>query len=699
MSKCNSTSNIRAWIAFIFLFFLILPVYSNTFHASWQFDDKPNIVNNSRLHIEDLMPATLWKTFFAKPGTDEKLYRPLPCLTFAINWYFGEDNTIGYHAVNIIIHVLNTLFLYITILNLFSTPTIKKKYQELDPHFIALLSAALWAINPIQTQAVTYIVQRMASMAAMFYLLGIYFYLKGRLIDEKYKQTLFFTACLISYICALGSKENAVMLPLSLLLIEIIFFGTPGLLKIKRKALWVALASLLVIIFVFFGALFLKKNDSFSLFFISLSSKIRPFSIYERLITEPRIVIYYLTQIFYPVPNRLSIEHDIAVSTSLINPWTTLPSILLIFCLIGIGISQIRKRPFVAFGILFFFLNHIVESSIIPLELIFEHRNYLPSLFLFLPLAAGLKWLMDYYAKKKFSIYIILISFIILLLVGMGAGTYARNMVWATKRTLWIDAMAKAPKSARPISILAIDLGWGDNAIPYRYEKALALLEKSLSLNKTRNFLDADIIGNMASIYLHKHEYQKAVELYKKALKIDPLFIKARYDMLKPLILLGRWEESSKNADIVILKGSVRSEYYNIKGFILLWQRRPEDALPYFRKALSLAPKNNSILLNTGVALSLMGKHNNAEWFMQRAAQNSPNDIMVLFSQIENSLRADDSLGAEKYTERLFTLFSLKSIQTKLKTISKDYHSAPVSLELITPIIKKKLIEMSKKIE
>jgi len=162
---------------------------------------------------------------------------------------------------------------------------------------------------------------------------------------------------------------------------------------------------------------------------------------------------------------------------------------------------------------------------------------------------------------------------------------------------------------------------------------------------------------------------------------------------------LGRWEESSKNADIIILKGSVRSEYYNIKGFILLWQGRPEDALPYFRKALSLAPKNNSILLNTGVALSLMGKHKNAEWFMQRAAQNSPNDIMVLFSQIENSLRADDSLGAEKYTERLFTLFSLKSIQTKLKTISKGYHSAPVSLELITPIIKKNLIEMSKKIE
>ncbi len=699
MSECNSTSKIRVWIAFTLLFFLILPIYSNTFHASWQFDDKPNIVNNFRLHIEDLMPATLWKTFFAHPGTGEKLYRPLPGLTFAINWYFGEDDTTGYHVINIITHTLNALFLYITILNLFSTPNLKKKYQDLDAHFIALLSAALWAINPIQTQAVTYIVQRMASMAAMFYLLGIYFYLKGRLIDERYQQVLFFTACFISYICALGSKENAGMLPLSLVLIEIIFFRTLSLPQVKRKVLWAVLISSVVILFVFFGALYLKKNDSFSLFFISFSSKIRPFSIYERLITEPRIVIYYLTQIFYPVPSRLSIAHDVAVSTSLINPWTTLPSILLVFCLIGIGISQIRKRPFIAFGILFFFLNHIVESSIIPLELIFEHRNYLPSLFLFFPVSAGINRLLKFYSGKKHSMYAIIITFVTLLLIGLGWSTYIRNMAWATEKTLWIDAMTKAPGSERPLSNLAVELAWGDNVTLYRYEKALQLFEKSLSLYKARNYYVANTIGNMASIYYFKHEYQKAVELYKKALEIDPEFVKVRYDLIKPLVLMGKWEEASKNADIVILKGSVRHEYYNIKGFILLWQERPEKALPYFRKALSLSPNNSNVLLSMGVALSLMGEYKNAEWFLQRAAKNSPEDIVVLFSQIENSIRAGDTSNAEKYTEKLFALFSLKSIQAKLITISDDYHSAPVSKELIAPIIKKKLMEISKEIQ
>jgi len=375
LSKCDSHSNNRTWIAFALLLFLILPIYSNTFSASWHLDDDPNIVNNSQLHIENLMPETLWKTFFAKPGPVEKFYRPLPCLTFALNWYYGGDNVTGYHAVNIAIHILTAIFLYLSILNLFKSPNLEEKVKGKE-HFIALLSAALWAVNPIQTQAVTYIVQRMAIMAAMFYILGINFYIKGRLADVRSKQILFYTGCLFSFLLALGSKENAILLPLSLILVEIIFFQKSGSLGEKKKIIWAALASTIFILFLFGGLLFLMKKDPLN--YLNQLSEIRPFSFSERLITEPRIVLNYLSQIFYPAPNRLSIEHDVLLSTSLLKPWTTLPAILIVLCLIGLGLSQIRKRPLIAFGILFFFLNHIVESTILPLELVFEHRNYLP---------------------------------------------------------------------------------------------------------------------------------------------------------------------------------------------------------------------------------------------------------------------------------------------------------------------------------
>ena len=431
--------------------------------------------------------------------------------------------------------------------------------------------------------------------------------------------------------------------------------------------------------------------------YLNQLSEIRPFSFSERLLTEPRIVLYYMTQIFYPIPYRLSIEHDIILSTSLFKPWTTLPAILIVFCLVGIGLSQIRKRPLIAFGILFFFLNHIVESTILPLELVFEHRNYLPSFFLFLPVSAGIKHLLNFYAEKRRSMHMLIIVFVILLLACLGWSTYIRNMAWTNDKTLWKDAMVKAPKSARPLNVLAIELAWGENITPDRYANALVLFKKSLFLNKPRNFLEADIIGNIASIYYHNGDYQKAVELYKEALKIDPEFLKVRYDLIKPLILMEKWEEASENADVLISnsKGYINEDYFNLKGFILLWQKRPKEALRYFKKALSRAPNKSNILFNTGVALSLMGSHKNAEWFLHRAAQKSTGDIMILFCLIENSLRANDGSSAEKYTEKLFALFALKTIETNLKMLSRNYRSAPLSQELIYPIIKRKLVEIS----
>jgi hypothetical protein len=166
----------------------------------------------------------------------------------------------------------------------------------------------------------------------------------------------------------------------------------------------------------------------------------RPFSLYERLLSEPRIVLFYLSLIFYPLPGRLSIEHDITLSTSLFNPWTTLPAILFHLILIGFGLSQIKKRPLLALAILFFYLNHVIESTIIPLELIFEHRNYLPSLFLFLPVAAGFKKLLDIYQEKNRVFRSVLLYSSVLIIIIIGAGTYIRNMAWATEKALWEDA-------------------------------------------------------------------------------------------------------------------------------------------------------------------------------------------------------------------------------------------------------------------
>ena len=354
--------------------------------------------NNPRLKIENLQPQSIIQTFYASFDrglySKSQIYRPVVCLTFALNWYFGQDNPFGYHLVNIAVHFITAFLLFLTILILFQSPNLRRKYKGSE-YFIALLATVLWAINPIQTQAVTYIVQRMASMAAMFYIAGIFFYVKARLDDSRSARILFFLGCCLAFILALGSKENAVLLPISLILVEFIFFrdlSRPH----TRRAFFAIIAGGVIFIGVVGALLFINGNP-----LGVLNYSHRPFTPLERLLTEPRIVVFYLSQIFYPAATRLSIEHDIPISTSIMHPWSTIPCLIAVLLLIGIGLWQMRKRPVLSFAILFFFLNHAVESTIIGLELAFEHRNYLPSLFLFFPVAMGIKWLLELYRDKR----------------------------------------------------------------------------------------------------------------------------------------------------------------------------------------------------------------------------------------------------------------------------------------------------------
>ena len=154
-------------IIFLFLFIFVFCAYSTNYDASWHFDDYPNIVDNPRIHINDFKFKNFKEALFAAYDEGQylgrQLYRPVPMLTFALNWYIGKDNVFGYHIVNNAIHLVTTFFLFLTVLNLLMSPNLKGKYQG-NEYAIAFLSAILWAVNPIQTQAVTYIVQRMASL-------------------------------------------------------------------------------------------------------------------------------------------------------------------------------------------------------------------------------------------------------------------------------------------------------------------------------------------------------------------------------------------------------------------------------------------------------------------------------------------------------------------------------------------------------
>ena len=402
----NSPLSIRR--IFFLIGMAVILVYSNTLDCSWHLDDFERIVQNRAVQVSKLSPDAV-SAFFKDIWRDGWLQRPLAFTSLAVNWYAGADNPFGYHIFNIAIHLLAAFFLYRVFTLLFQTPALAGVYTATQTGFISLFAALLWALNPIQTQAVTYVIQRMAAMCSMFFILAIYFYLNGRMTAGWSKKIRYFACCLLSFAAAFFSKENAATLPLALLLVEAVFFQ--DLSRKRTRVFFLVLSLSIIAAGLACGAVLFFGGDVLSV----LNYGDRPFTPWERVLSQPRALMLYLSLIFYPAPTRLSITHDFEVSASFFQPWTTLPSLVAVMGLMALAVWRIRHWPLVSFAILFFFLNHAIESGIVGLEIVFEHRNYLPSMFLFLPVAAGITRAMDHFRPRSRIVTLGLWAFVPLL--------------------------------------------------------------------------------------------------------------------------------------------------------------------------------------------------------------------------------------------------------------------------------------------
>jgi len=582
----------------------------------------------------------------------------------------------------LLIHLLASLLLFQTILLLFQSPVLKK-YSPQDAYFIALLASVLWAINPVQTQAVTYIVQRMASLAAMFYIWAMYWYLKFRLNQETSRRPLYLLLCCLCFLFSIGSKENGVMLPLSLLALELVFFPifpTKALLVNTRR--WLTLLSLAI---VAGGIYYIIQHNYIEYLFKTIGS--RPYTLYERLLTEPGIVLFYLSLLFYPLPQRLSVDHEVTISHALFTPWTTLPSIILTLLLIAVALLKRKNYPILSFAILFYFINHLVESTIIPLELIFEHRNYLPSMFLFMPVAGGLNHLINLFSNRNQVIHTAILLFIPLLLIALGWSTYLRNSVWTSEETLWLDALRKAPNNARAYAKLGELSGWDPDHTPERLARSIAYYQKALISYSPRTSFKAAIYGNMGEVFLMYGLYGQAVSHYTKSLAINPRFNNSQYGLVKALVMQGKFDKALKKVAQSLEQDHSQPRFLNIGGLILLRLHKPDAALWSFRQAMHISRNKQYYFYNIGVALSKAGHYKRAEWFLKLHRKTGPDNIKILFSLLENSVRAGDKTKIKQYAQEILQQFSINTIQHYLKNLQHDYRIVPISTELISPVL------------
>jgi tetratricopeptide (TPR) repeat protein len=688
-SETHLSSCHKNVFAIITLAIIILAIYSNTFHASWHFDDEANILKNEPLHLKEISWQNIKKTFFASLGGGERIYRPVACFTLALNYYLGGDDVVGYHLVNICIHILASVFLFLFIYHTLNLPAIRARYGP-NSYFIALLATALWAINPLQTQAITYIVQRMASMAGMFYIMSMYCYLKARLSEQNSSKAAFYILCSIAAILSFGSKENAAMLPISIFLFELFLIQGLPRENVKRNFFLFPVVILIPLAL----ALILKGPSILSIKQVLSDYGIRDrgFTLLERLLTEPRVLVFYITLLLYPMPDRLCVTHDISKSQNLFSPPTTIISILFIFIILSLAIIRSRKWPFISYCIIFYFLNHLIESTIFPLELIFEHRNYIPSMLFFVPIAILALKAIQFFSYKR-SMQVILSTFVVLVLIAQGHSTFMRNFIWKTEESLWVDAVDKSPNHPRAHHNLGRYYSESGQK-----EKAIAEYEMALKLERALHAeTDHWTNYNLALEYIDSSQEDKAIEHLGKAVEIAPRFPAAYNNLAVLMIKKGKYDEAFDYLIKALTYDNKSYSAHSNLGFVLLKKRRLEEAITEFRYALAGEKDFLPALYGLGIIYKYKTEFGKARYYLRRALEKKKRDVMTRLHLIETLSLMMDEESLKTLLAETVRIIPPERVNEVIENIAADKipdDEAP-DLGAILPLLGKAYMERS----
>ena len=544
----------------IFMAVLGIFLYSGTLAGPFILDDFHNILENPNVRLDRMSVDGLIRAASKAPMPS----RPVSYVTFALNYYFHRYHTVGFRLVNVLIHLLTAFLLYSFIKVTLNLPATAGRYPGAE--YLPLCAALLWLVHPLDTQSVAYIVQRMNCLAALFYLGSLLMYVKARLARDPGPKFFSYAAMTVLGLLALGTKEISVTLPFFIFLYEWLFFQEADRHWLKGKILYPAAAILAVFLI---GWLYVGGNPVDKLLATYAQ---RDFTPYERVLTEFRVVIYYLSLILLPLPSRLNIDHDWPLSHSLLDPASTLPALAGILIMLAAAWRLSAKDPLGAFGLLWFLGNLVLESSFIGLEIIFEHRTYLPSMMIIL-------WLVSLAFRilpRRAALAAVLAAAALCSL-----GTWERNKVWADETALWQDAVIKSPRSARAHNNLGLAL-----ARRGLFPEAEAQYRATLEIDPDH----AEAHNNLGLALAAQGRSEEAVEQFEKALAIKPEFVAA----------LSNW------------------------GRELRRQGRAEEAINLYKKALAIDPESADAYNNLGVALATLGRYEDAAGNFEEALRLDP---------------------------------------------------------------------------
>jgi tetratricopeptide (TPR) repeat protein len=572
---------------FVFALFVIVAflAYSNSFNVPFNFDDEVQIVFNEDVHN---------LSAFSNIGEWMKVNRrPFSFFTLAINYAIGGENVTGYHIANFIIHLLTAVLLFLWLKTITTRPGNCKM-----PVYYAVIVSLFFLLHPVQTQSVTYIIQRMSALAGMFSMLSVYLYTLSRLSflqkNNTVKSALYLVLAATAAVFALLSKQNAVIIPFILILTEIFFIRTTEGKKCNKFIGIAGIAALLI--FAVPAILF------------GLPVETTEISRLDYLATQMTVIPRYFATML--TATGLSIDHGVEAVSNIRNI-RVISGAAFLTALLVIAVIKARRFPLFSFGIFWVFITLSVESSIIPIrDVMFDQRMYLP----LAGFSMALWSLLFYFLRNKTKLLYVLAA---LWIIGLSVSTYSRNNTWQNRTAVWEEVTKKYPNHFR---------GWQS-------------VGRSLAAEKSRN-------------------YQKIINSYEQALKINPNYEPLWNDLATNYMKAGQPQKAMKCYKRLEKAENIefRAMAMRAQGVFHLSKKENEIAEKYLMKTLAFNPRDTSAFHGLATLYLREKEWDKAIYYAEEYLEESPNNEQILFSAGYANFHGRNFKRAEEHFKKLVEL-------------------------------------------
>lgn len=629
----NQTFLWRHVLVLIFFSIIAALIYSSAAHGPFIFDDITHIVENPSIHVQSLSMHTFTDLCLTSPT------RPFSNISLALSYYVHGLNPFWFRAVNVMIHILGSVFLFFLL---------KITLRLTDPSgdtrlagLMAFFAALIFLVHPVQTQAVSYIIKRKCCTAAMVYILCMLLYAQGRKAVRVRARLVLFISCAFVFFLALGLRENMMALPFFIILYEFFFFQD---LNAKR---WRFMPLVAATAFVFAGLALASLGFSL-LEWLQYNYVFYDFTLSERVMTQFRVVVYYVTLFIFPHPSRLNKVYDFPVSHSFFDPPATILCMALIAICVGWAFFKAKKYRIVSFCILWFFGNLVIESSILPLEMVSEHRLYLPSMFISL---LPVYFCFGVLGKKKAA------ALLCCLVLILGFWTFQRNRIWSNQDIMNMDCAAKSPELLWQKCFLTEGLFCQE-----KYTEAVPALKKLLAL-----YLDThESFIKRALLSEGKGDLGLAINHYEMARFIRKSYMKDGNKLIYALEQLGLADQANQwRKKLVSVNRKLSAAYKNL-GLAMQKQGNANHVVHICMSILAIDPQDVEANITMGDLKGISGAILEAERYYQTALFRDPGLVRAHLGL--GMVLANKDKETTKSVDHLKKAFQLLSSRTRTET-------------------------------